>query len=199
MMEGLDTSAWERWKAYRTAIRKPIKPASEHAMQMKLVKYGADQDAVVNQSISNQWQGLFDLKVSKPAPGEKPVKTDKQIAADNERWQQMQDRCGREWDRHLAEPLAKLKLADALLARYIVRQDEIGHEDRMEWLRDQMAGLLREANAAKVYGDPHLRSTVWQVFGDRGIARLKQRAAAEQTNPNMVANMVDPVHQRGAL
>jgi len=59
MMEGLDTSAWERWKAYRTAIRKPIKPASEHAMQMKLVKYGADQDAVVNQSISNQWQGVF--------------------------------------------------------------------------------------------------------------------------------------------
>lgn len=198
-MEGLDTSAWERWKAYRTAIRKPIKPASEHAMQMKLVKYGADQDAVVNQSISNQWQGLFDLKVSKPAPGEKPVKTDKQIAADAERWQQMQDRCGREWDRRLAEPLAKLKLADALFARYMVRQDEIGHEDRMDWLREQMAGLLREANAAKVYADPHLRSTVWQVFGDRGIARLKQRAAAEQTNPSVVANMAHPLHQRGPL
>ena len=198
-MEGLDTSAWERWKAYRTAIRKPIKPASEHAMQMKLAKYGADQDAVVNQSISNQWQGLFDLKVLKPAPGEKPVKTDKQIAADNERWQQMQDRCGREWDRRLAEPLAKLKLADALLARYMVRQDEVGHDERMEWLREQMAGLLREANAAKVYADPHLRSTVWQVFGDRGIARLKQRAAAEQTNPSVVANMAYPLHQRGPL
>ena len=198
-MQDLDVAAWDRWKAYRTAIRKPIKPASEHAMQMKLAKYGADQDAVVNQSISNQWQGLFDLKVSKPAPGEKPVKTDKQIAADNERWQQMQDRCGREWDRYLAEPLAKLKLADALLARYMVRQDEIGHEDRMEWLRDQMAGLLREANAAKVYADPHLRSTVWQVFGDRGIARLKQRAAAEQTNPSVVANMAGSVHQRGPL
>ena len=175
-MQDLDVAAWDRWKAYRTAIRKPIKPASEHAMQMKLAKYGADQDAVVNQSISNQWQGLFDLKVSKPAPGEKPVKTDKQIAADNERWQQMQDRCGREWDRHLADPLAKLKL-----------------------LREQMAGLLREANAAKVYADPHLRSTVWQVFGDRGIARLKQRAAAEQTNPSVVANMAGALHQRGPL
>ena len=198
-MQDLDVAAWERWKAYRTAIRKPIKPASEHAMQMKLAKYGADQDAVVNQSISNQWQGLFDLKVSKPAPGEKPVKTDKQIAADNERWQQMQDRCGREWDRRSAEPLAKLKLADALLARYMVRQDEVGHDERMEWLREQMAGLLREANAAKVYADPHLRSTVWQVFGDRGIARLKQRAAAEQTNPSVVANMAGAVHQRGPL
>jgi len=199
MIEGLDVEAWDRWLAYRKAIRKPIKTASEHAMQVKLARFGKDQAEVVNQSISNQWQGLFDLKTAKPKLGEKPVKTDKQIAADNERWQQMQDRCGREWDRHLAEPLAKLKLADALLARYMVRQDEIGHEDRMEWLRDQMAGLLREANAAKVYGDPHLRSTVWQVFGDRGIARLKQRAAAEQTNPNMVANMADPVHQRGAL
>lgn len=197
-MSDLDESAWERWVAFRKAIRKPIKPISESAMKLKLSRYGADQAAVVDQSISNQWQGLFDLKVSKPAPGEKPVKTDKQIAADNERWQQAQDRCSREWDRHLAEPLAKLKLADALLARYMVRQDEVGHDERMEWLRDQMAGLLREANAAKVYGDPHLRSTVWQVFGDRGIARLKQRAAAEQTNTGVVANMAHPLHQRGA-
>ena len=198
-MEGLDTSAWERWKAYRTAIRKPIKPASEHAMQMKLVKYGTDQDAVVNQSISNQWQGLFDLQRSKPVPGEKPVKTDKQIAAENERFAADEHRCVKGWNQSLAEPLAKLKLADALLARYMVRQDEIGHEDRMEWLRDQMAGLLREANAAKVYGDPHLRSTVWQVFGDRGIARLKERASAEQSKQNVVANMAHTVHQRGAV
>lgn len=198
-MEGLDTSAWERWKAYRTAIRKPIKPASEHAMQMKLVKYGADQDAVVNQSISNQWQGLFDLQRSKPVPGEKPVKSDKQIAAENERFAADEHRCVKGWDQRLAEPLAKLKLADALLARYMVRQDEIGHENRMEWLRDQMAGLLREANASKVYGDPHLRSTVWQVFGDRGIARLKERASAEQSKPNLVANMAYTVYQRGAV
>ena len=73
-MEGLDEAAWERWKAYRTAIRKPIKPASEHAMKVKLARYGSQQDAVVSQSIENQYQGLFDLKVSKPAPGEKPVR-----------------------------------------------------------------------------------------------------------------------------
>lgn len=198
-MEGLDTSAWERWKAYRTAIRKPIKPASEHAMQMKLVKYGADQDAVVNQSISNQWQGLFDLQRSKPVPGEKPVKTDKQIAADNERWQQMQVRCGREWDRHLAEPLAKLKLADALLARYVVRQDEPQHEERVEWLRDQVGTMLRQADAAAVIGDPHLRSMVWSLFGERGFKRLKERASIEQAKPNVVAGMAGALHQRGAV
>jgi hypothetical protein len=62
-----------------------------------------------------------------------------------------------------------------------------------------MAGLLREANAAKVYGDPHLRSTVWQIFGDRGIARLKERASVEQSKPDLVANMANTVHQRGAV
>ena len=81
-MKELDTEAWERWKAYRTAIRKPIKPASEQAMKLKLQRYGDDQAAVVDQSISNQWQGLFDLKKTKTAFGEKPVKTEKQVAAD---------------------------------------------------------------------------------------------------------------------
>ena len=74
--------AWERWVAFRKAIRKPIKEASTHAMQMKLAKFGDDQEEVVNQSISNQWQGVFDLRKTKP--GEKPVKTDKQVAAGGE-------------------------------------------------------------------------------------------------------------------
>ena len=66
MVEGLDVVAWERWVAFRKAIRKPIKEASTHAMQMKLAKFGDDQEEVVNESISNQWQGLFDLRKTKP-------------------------------------------------------------------------------------------------------------------------------------
>jgi hypothetical protein len=31
-MHELDEQAWERWVAYRKAIRKPIKEASEHAI-----------------------------------------------------------------------------------------------------------------------------------------------------------------------
>ena len=62
---GLDLEAWERWVAYRKAIRKPLKEISLHAAALKLAKYGADQSEVVSQSISNQWQGLFDLKKSK--------------------------------------------------------------------------------------------------------------------------------------
>ena len=176
MVEGLDVVAWERWVAFRKAIRKPIKPASEHAMQMKLAKFGAEQEEVVNQSISNQWQGLFDLRKTKP--GEKPVKTDKQVTADNERWQQTQDRNAREWDKRLGEPLGKLKLADALLARYNVRSDEPGHDERMEWLRERVADLLREADAKLVAGDPCLVAMICQFWGERGVKKIHARAAA---------------------
>lgn len=178
MVEGLDVVAWERWVAFRKAIRKPIKEASTHAMQMKLAKFGDDQEEVVNQSISSQWQGLFPIKKPKPGFGEKPVKTDKQVAADNERWQQTQDRNAREWDKHLGEPLAKLKLADALLARYNVRSDEPGHDERMEWLRERVADLLREADAKLVAGDPNLTAMICQFWGERGVKKIRARAAA---------------------
>ena len=48
-MHELDEAAWEQWAAYRKAIRKTIKPASEHAMKLKLSRFGADQQAVVDQ------------------------------------------------------------------------------------------------------------------------------------------------------
>jgi len=172
----LDVEAWQRWEAYRLAIRKPIKPASAEAMKLKLARYGDDQAAVVEQSISNQWQGLFDLRKTKL--GEKPVKTDKQVAADNERWQQAQDRNAREWDKRLGEPLAKLKLADALLARYNVRNDETGHDERMEWLQERVADLLRESDAKLVAGDPSLTAMICQFWGERGVKKIRARAAA---------------------
>ena len=174
----LDVEAWQRWEAYRLAIRKPIKPASAEAMKLKLARFGEDQAAVVEQSISNQWQGLFDLRKTKLALGEKPVKTDKQVAADNERWQQTQDRNAREWDKHLGEPLAKLKLADALLARYNVRSDEPGHDERMEWLQERVADLLRESDAKLVAGDPNLTAMICQFWGERGVKKIRARAAA---------------------
>lgn len=62
MVEGLDVQAWERWLEYRKAIRKTLKPVSYEAAQRKLVKFGANQAAVVEQSIANGWQGLFPLK-----------------------------------------------------------------------------------------------------------------------------------------
>ena len=61
-VEGLDVAAWKRWLDYRAEIRKPLKPASHQAAMTALARYGAQQGAVVDQSISNGWQGLFDLK-----------------------------------------------------------------------------------------------------------------------------------------
>ena len=61
-VEGLDAAAWARWVAYRAEIRKPLKPASHQAAMTALARHGAQQSAVVDQSISNGWQGLFDLK-----------------------------------------------------------------------------------------------------------------------------------------
>lgn len=58
----LNVEAWHRWAQYRQEIRRPIKPASLAAAQRKLAGFGLDQGAVVEQSIANGWQGLFELK-----------------------------------------------------------------------------------------------------------------------------------------
>jgi hypothetical protein len=62
MLDGLDSEAWKRWLDYRRKIKKPLKPASFSAAQKVMVKFGADQAAVVEQSIANGYQGLFGLK-----------------------------------------------------------------------------------------------------------------------------------------
>lgn len=58
----LNVEAWHRWVQYRQEIRKALKPASIPAAQRQLAAYGPDQEAVVEQSIANGWQGLFALK-----------------------------------------------------------------------------------------------------------------------------------------
>jgi len=53
---GLDQPSWTRWLAYRQKIKKPIKPPSTEAAQKALAAFGADQAAVVEQSIAQGWQ-----------------------------------------------------------------------------------------------------------------------------------------------
>jgi len=60
--EGLDHSAWNTFIEYRKDIGKPYKKVSIPAAQKKLASFGADQIAVVEQTIANGWTGLFDLK-----------------------------------------------------------------------------------------------------------------------------------------
>ena len=197
-MEGLDEAAWERWKAYRTAIRKPIKSASEHAMKVKLARYGSQQDAVVSQSIENQYQGLFDLKVSKPQPGEKPVKSDKQVAAENARFDSENSRSQEYWNKHgLRDDLGRLKLCEALLARYSVQPDD---SDRMEQLRNMVVDCMKSASAVKVLDNPSLLSMIRHLWGEKGVNRLKTRAKVEREQgaerpQDVVDNMARAVHQ----
>jgi len=169
-MHELDEAAWERWVAYRKAIRKPIKEVSEHAMKLKLSRFGADQDAVVEQSIAGQYQGLFELH-KKARPGEKVEKTDKQKAADISRHAEQDDWNARVWNKQEPTPLNRLKLCEAYLARLTINPDP----DALERLRDSTAAALRVADAVEVLGHPHLSSMVRQLFGERGLNRLKNR------------------------
>jgi len=171
-MHELDEAAWEQWVAYRKAIRKTIKPASEHAMKLKLSRFGADQQAVVDQSIAGQYQGLFELhKKAAPRPGEKVEKTDKQRAADVARHAEQDAWNARGWDKLEPTPLNRLKLCEAYLARLTISPDA----DALERLRDSTAAALRSADAAEVLGHPHLMSMVRQLFGERGLNKLKKR------------------------
>lgn len=74
-VDGLDLLAWNVWSAYRIEIRRPLKQASIPAAQRKLAAYGAEQSAVVEQSIANGWQGLFPLKLNGTHPTAEPRKT----------------------------------------------------------------------------------------------------------------------------
>ena len=62
MPEGLNKNAWDTWVDYRQKIRKPLKPVSMRAAQRNLAAFGEDQEAVVQQSIANGYQGLVPLK-----------------------------------------------------------------------------------------------------------------------------------------
>lgn len=75
----LDADAWARWVQYRRSIGKTLKPASLPAAAKQLAKFGAQQSAVVEQSIANGWQGLFAVKaqvLALNAPQSKPSSVD---------------------------------------------------------------------------------------------------------------------------
>lgn len=60
--QGLNQQAWATWIDYRKKAGKALKPVSWPSAMQALVKHGASQMAVVEQSIANGWQGLFALK-----------------------------------------------------------------------------------------------------------------------------------------
>jgi hypothetical protein len=174
-IEGLDIAAWERWVSYRKAIKKPLKEASMAAAALKLSRYGKDQAEVVDNSISNQWQGLFDLK-KKRDPSEPPVKTDKQKAVEEARLQYALDSNSRMWRETLLTPLGKLRLCDALLARYLTTPDDPHLSEKLEWLKHIAGDLMRQADIKEVAHDAHLVGMASYFWGGPAIDKLRKAA-----------------------
>lgn len=61
--------SWEEWKLFRKEIKKPLAPTS---ISKQLEFLGSKDEntavAIINQSIQNQWQGLFELNPSIKKP-----------------------------------------------------------------------------------------------------------------------------------
>lgn len=172
-IEGLDIDAWNRWVAYRQAIKKPLKEVSMAAAALKLSRYGKDQAEVVDQSISQQWQGLFDLK-KKRDPAEPAQKTDKQKAADDARFNHQLDSNQKMWRETLQTPLGKLRLCDALLARYLMTPDDPQLEERLEWLKHTVGDLMREVDIKLIARDAHLIGMASYFYGGKAIDKLRE-------------------------
>ena len=99
------------------------------------------------------------------------------------------------WDEAVREkPINRLRYYDALLARPAFR--EAGERER---IKPRVAELVRELGAAIVLSDPAGIGVVRELFGEKGVQRLKQRASIEQAKPNVVAGMAGALHQRGAV
>ena len=73
-------------------------------------------------------------------------------------------------------PIQRLKYLDALLARTT-------DPDKVERIKWRVAELIRESDARSILGEPHLVTMIRYFYGERGLARLKERARTpvEQT------------------
>jgi hypothetical protein len=69
---GLDATVWAQWIAYRTEIKKPIRPASLALAAKRLAAMGPGQRAAVEYSIASGYQGLFAPKPNGKHPPAAP-------------------------------------------------------------------------------------------------------------------------------
>lgn len=66
----LSAEIWSSWVAYRRDLKKPIKSQQTVTQAINLLdrcrQNGYSPDEIINQSIANGWQGLFEPKGSRP-------------------------------------------------------------------------------------------------------------------------------------
>lgn len=92
--DGLCVNAWQKWRDFRKAIKKPIKEPSIPSAMQALAKHGPNQMSVVEQSIANGWQGLFALKEDIAKQSKSTTFAERDAAAGRKRWEEM---TGRKW------------------------------------------------------------------------------------------------------
>jgi len=117
-----------------------------------------------------------------PLPGNLRPVDDKPIAVRGNVLTAIDQENTKHWDQMLAKDpvFTKLLLADALLGRYDVEADQASLDlaERRLWLRDRVAGLVRAAKPAEVLGDYRTLGLVRALFGEPGVNRLRNLAAA---------------------
>lgn len=81
--EWLSSSAWTSWVAYRRDLKKPIKSQQTVTQAINLLDRcrcnGYQPEEVINQSIANGWQGLFEPKGTKQ-PARAPLRVSENFA-----------------------------------------------------------------------------------------------------------------------
>jgi len=101
---GINESAWNEWIDYRNSKKKKVSQAAANKQFKLLAKYSDfDQQQVINQSISNDYQGLFELKGQSNGqyqqPNQpKPSLIDRVKAGAEQRERERAARAGRELD-----------------------------------------------------------------------------------------------------
>lgn len=92
----------------------------------------------------------------KPAPEPPPDRASWAQKASSEFWSSVTD------------PAGRLRLYAARLARL--------DPSRLDTFRAEVAAVIRETDPRLVLDDPRLVSMVRELFGERGVARLREKA-----------------------
>ena len=178
MLNDINELAITQFIEYRKSIKKSVKPASLEALRFKLSRMGDknQQQACVDRSIANGWQGIFPPDNSTVKRAFQPTaKTTKQVEFDESQFAAQNERAATHWESS-TDHLAKLLLCEALLGRYTVT-GQTGDTEKMNSLREITAKHIRAAEPSEVLGNPHLNGLVRLLFNERGIRRLQASCA----------------------
>lgn len=77
--DGINQKAWEEWIDYRKSKNKTVSLAASKKQFKHLLAYSeSDQQAIIDQSISNDYQGLFELKGNTNGSHQRPTALEQQ-------------------------------------------------------------------------------------------------------------------------